>query len=97
MIVLAPKGDSSLQNRVAKILKCSFGVQEKDFPDDLKEHWRKIAAVRRIRVRPEGGRPEAEVKARKLTRKEAYEVLESFLVIAGRITRVLARRSGRRP
>jgi hypothetical protein len=97
MIVLAPKGDSSLQNRVAKILKCSLGIQENDFPDDLKEHWRKIASVRRIKIRPEDDwRPKEEAKARSLTRKQAHDVLESFLAIAGRVTRLLALESGHR-
>jgi hypothetical protein len=64
MIVLAPKGDSSLQNRVAKILKCSLGIQENDFPDDLKEHWRKIASVRGSR----SGRKTTGARRRRLRR-----------------------------
>ena len=44
-IVLAPLRTSSLQDRVAKILSCSFGLQEEDFPADLRQDWRNLTAV----------------------------------------------------
>jgi hypothetical protein len=82
-IVLAPLRTSSLQDRVAKVLSCSFGLQEKDFPADLRQDWRNLTAVWH-RKNPKDRRwmKGANAKASTLKPTEAKQVLQSFLNIA---------------
>lgn len=87
-IVFAPKGESSLQERVRKVLECSFGFREEDFPDDVKQDWRKIEAVKEATVKP--SRPwedPTRAKACALTPRQAKQVLQSFLNIADAVTK----------
>ncbi len=85
-IVLAPLRTSSLQDRVAKILSCSFGLQEEDFPADLRQDWRNLTAVWERKI--PGNRSwmrNANAKASTLKPTEAKQVLQSFLNIANGI------------
>ena len=82
-IVLAPLRTSSLQDRVATVLSCSFGLQERDFPADLRQDWRNLTAVCQRKM-PQN-RPwmkETNAKASTLKPNEAKQVLQSFLNIA---------------
>ena len=87
-ILLLPKGKCSLQNRVAVVLKCVFGIQEKQLPACV---WKDLQVIRSVYRRPipEGLKwmDKADAVARTLTRKEAELVLESFLRIVDALFR----------
>jgi hypothetical protein len=87
-IVLAPKGESSLQERVRKVLQCSFAFREEDFPNDVKKDWRKIEAVYKVRAKKrEPWVDGIKAKAYALSPTHAKQVLQSFLNIADAVTK----------
>jgi hypothetical protein len=90
-IVTAPLKDSSLQRRVCRVLYMITPLREEDFPDNLKEHWRKLTAVEQHSIDPRylsltKIKGETAVLAMSLTRKEAKEVLRAYLKIVIGIT-----------
>jgi hypothetical protein len=87
-IVLAPKGESSLQERARKVLICYFPFHARDFPDDVKKDWRKIESVYKARVNQRRyWEDPTTAKAHALTAKQARLVLQSFLNIANAVTK----------
>jgi hypothetical protein len=82
-LLLAPLKESSLQDRVVKILRVFFPLREDYSPDDLMAEYQTITSVYSKPISPKVGWPPDQVvrKARSLTRKEAREVLRAFLTI----------------
>ncbi len=82
-IVLAPKRCSSLQDRVATVLRYSFGLHERDFPAHLRQDWRNLTAVWQREI-PDNRSwmNKTNAKASTLKPNEAKQVLQSFLRIA---------------
>jgi hypothetical protein len=75
-ILTAPLKDSSLQRRVVRILRSIYTLAEEDFPDNLRDDWRKLKAAEEHKIDPRNAwlkRTEDEIAARamSLTRKEA--------------------------
>ena len=73
-IVTAPLKDSSLQKRVGRVQRSIYTLTEEDFPDDLKEDWRKLKAADQHPIDPRNMwliklRDETEARAMSLTRK----------------------------
>jgi hypothetical protein len=90
-IITAPLKDSSLQKRVARVLRSIYTLTEEDFPDNLKEDWRKLKAVDEHPINPQNMwlikfRDETEARAMSLTRKEARQVLRAYVNIVIGIT-----------
>jgi hypothetical protein len=79
-IVLAHKGESSLQDRVGKVLPHFFALREDDFPNDLKPKWKIVKAA----------------KGRSLTAEEAKNVLGAFVDIVIDVTRLYGQELARR-
>ena len=91
-IVLAPKCDSSLQDRVAVVLRCSSGIQEEDVPADVRQDWRALTAVWQ-RTAPQGHswmKPHR-ARASALKPTEAKQVLQSFVRIADAVIKLQGR------
>lgn len=91
-LLTAPLKDSSLQMRAARILCSIHTLREEDFPEDLKEYWRKLVAIGLRPTNPHlarlsGALPPHRLCAMDLTRKEAREVLRAYVRIIIGITR----------
>ena len=102
-IVTAPLKESSLQRRVVMVLRSIYTLREEDFPDDLKEDWRKLKAADERPIDPRNLwltkiEDETAARAMSLTRKEAKEVLRAYVNIVIEITQKIgaARKSAAR-
>jgi len=82
-LILAPKKDCSLQDRVGRVLKHFFALHEDHFPEDLKKEWRTVKSVYDHEINPQHRwrRDPVDGKVQSLTRKEAERVLQAFLTI----------------
>jgi hypothetical protein len=91
-ILTAPLKESSLQRRVLKILRSIYTLNEEDFPDNLKEDWRKLEAADHHEIDPRNAwltkiEDETAARAMSLSRKEAREVLCAYAKIVTEITK----------
>lgn len=91
-ILTAPLKESSLQRRVLKILRSIYTLNEEDFPDNLKEDWRKLEAADHHEIDPHNAwltkiEDETATRAMSLSRKEAKEVICAYVKIVTEITR----------
>jgi len=79
-VVASSRREAELEERVLKILDCSVGFQKRDFPECLQKDWKRIENAR---IRKEAGNS--------LSKRQAKNVLQSFLRIAEEIGNLLDR------
>jgi len=51
-ILTAPSKNSSFQRRVVRILRSIYTLTEEDFPNNLRDDWRKLKAAEEHRIDP---------------------------------------------
>jgi len=81
-LLLARVSESSMDNRIKKILRATSFLREDCFPDDLKNEWRVIRAVHIHKISAMYDHlPVREARIRSLKKKEKEQVLLAFLTI----------------